>query len=399
MIYLDWAASAPPEPQALETLREISGLHYANPSSPHVAGRIARDLLEDARRRLSNMLGGGQIVFTSGATESNSNVLLGLLARTRQGRKSRIVTSGIEHASVFEQARLLEGFGLDVRLVASEENGIVDPRRIAENLDEHTVMVSIMAVNNETGAVQNLRGIAHEVLEFSSRTGRKILLHTDAAQGFGKTDFTPCELGVDVASLSSHKIGGPRGVGAMWIRDGVNLDFLIAGGGQEAGKRPGTENLPGVCAMLSAAQKRISSMTEDIPLARERMNRLSRLIIQIPEARIFPAGRGETSADNPAADRFSPYILCFGFPPLPGEVVVRLADSKGFCIGSGAACTTRKKVRTRVLESMGIRPEAALCAIRVSIGPSTTDEEIDSFAALLKEEVPALLTLTRRKGA
>jgi cysteine desulfurase len=388
MIYLDWAASAPPEPEALEAFREAATAHFANPSSPHGAGRKAAEALEGARARIAALLGGGgQVVFTSGATESNTSFLLTQLSRQRKadvrGRAVRIVTSGIEHASVHEQARLLEGMGLAAAVVPPGPDGRLDPARVAEALDEDTALVSVMLVNNETGAVQPLREIVQAVRDFSARTGRRILVHTDAAQGFCKVPFTPAGLGVDAVSLSAHKIGGPRGVGALWLAEGAAPGFLAAGGGQEGGRRPGTENLPGILGMTAAAEKRHAGMAAE----RERAAALSSALIEglsrIPEARLFPEARRAGTQ----AGAYSPFIVSFGFPPLPGEVVVRMADARGIMIATGSACSSRKKSRSRVLESMGIRADVALSALRVSTGPASRLQDIESLLAFLAEEV------------
>ena len=255
MIYLDWAASAPPEPEAIEAVREVSLALFANPSSPHGAGREAGERLEQMRGRFARTLGVDprEIVFTSGGTESNSSLLLSLLDRHRLGgvqrQKARIVTTAIEHASVYEQAKSLHGHGIACTVVAPRPDGIVDPQAIADALDEDTLLVSVMLVNNETGAMQNLAEISRAVRDFSAKRGRKILLHTDAVQALGKIPFSLRELGVDAASFSGHKIGGVRGIGALYLRGGTAAGFLAAGGGQEAGRRPGTENLPGhLCA-------------------------------------------------------------------------------------------------------------------------------------------------------
>ncbi len=402
MIYLDWAASAPPDTEALDTLKEISSRHFANPSSPHGAGKAAHQALEAARERFRRAMGGGEIVFTSGATESNASILLAQLSRQKtaaiRGRRVKIITSGIEHASIHEQVRLLEEAGLSCVFVPPGPDGIVDPGRLAECLDEDTALVSVMLVNNETGAVQKIREIARAVGDFSSRKGKKIHVHTDAAQGFGKIPCIPAELEVDSISVSGHKFGGPRGVGALWLKAGANPGFLSAGGGQEAGRRPGTENLPGICAMAGAAEKRVSRLTEELETAREKARGLIASILDIRGSRVFPECRadGRMNADPGG---FSPFIVSLGFPPVPGEVVVRVADAAGFLIGTGSACSSRKKSRTRILEAMGIRPETALSAVRVSIGPSTTSGELGRFTDFLKREIPGLLSMTRKGGA
>ena len=398
--YLDWAASAPPEPDAIDEAREVSLRLFANPSSPHAPGRAAGEKLEQMRSRFAGALGvqAREIVFTSGGTESNGALLLSLLDRHRLGgvqrQKTRIVSTAIEHSSVYEQLHSLQGHGISCAFVAPRPNGAVDPQALADALDEDTVMVSVMLVNNETGAVQDLRGIAQVVRDFSARRGRKILLHTDAVQALGKIEFSLRELDVDAASFSGHKIGGLRGVGALFLRENTAPGFLFVGGGQERGRRPGTENLPGICAMTVAAEKRFLHLEEDRAAARENARRLVHGLREIRGAWIFPAAREE---DDSA--RYSPYIVSAGFPPLPAEVVVRMADGRGYCISTGSACSSKKKDRTRVPESMGLSHETALSAIRVSTGPSTTAAQIDGLLAALRQDIPPLLSIAQGRGA
>jgi len=398
LIYLDWAASAPPEPYALEEAREVSLRFFANPSSMHAAGREAGERLERARGRMAGLLGAepAEIVFTSGGTESNCAILLSLLDRHRLGgverQKTRLVTTAIEHASVFEQARVLGSHGVSCVVVPPRPDGTVAPEAIAAAIDDSTAMVSVMHVNNETGAVQDIASIAGAIREHSLRRGRRILFHTDGVQALGKIPFSPAALGVDAASFSGHKIGGPRGIGALYLRKGAGAGFLAVGGGQEGGRRPGTENLPGVCAMTAAAEQRIAGLAENLQAARENARRLIAGLRKIPGAWIFPSTRED---DDP---RYSPYIVSAGFPPLPAEIVVRIADGRGIAISAGSACSSRKKDRTRVPESMGVPHETALSAIRISIGPSTAPADIDMLLSALKEEIPPVLAISKGRA-
>ena len=399
MTYLDWAASAPPHPRALDEAREVSSLLCANPSSPHAGGRQAAERLARARSSLAASLGAepDEIIFTSGGTESNTSILLSLLDRLRLGSDRAhgmaIVTTGIEHASVYEQARALEGFGFSCRVVRPQANGIVAPSAVAEAVGTDTVLVSVMAVNNETGAVQDLAGMAAAVREISGQSGRRILLHTDAVQALGRIPFLPVLLGVDAASFSGHKLGAPRGVGSLYLRRHANLPFLALGGGQEKGRRPGTENLPGICALVSAADQRLAHLPGDLAAAGEKAGRLIAGVRGIPGGRVFPDVRTGGSDE-----RYSPWIVSVGFPPLPGEVVVRLAESRGFLVSTGAACSSKKKDRSRVLEAMGLSREEALCAVRVSTGPSTTVADIDGLLDALAREVPPVRAMSRGRG-
>ncbi len=382
MIYLDWAASAPPEPAALAAAAKAATEIHANPSSPHPAGRAASAALEESRRSIRALLGGGEIVFTSGATESNSLLLLSVLDRTRSApdRWPVVVVSGIEHASVHDQAQRLAALGAACRVVSAGPDGRVHPRDVAAMVDRDTAVVSVMLVNNETGVVQPVAEIARAVREAAGR--RRVIVHTDAVQAFGKLPFAPDTLDVDAASVSAHKVGGPRGIGALWLRTGTSLTVLATGGGQEHGMRPGTENVAGAAGFAAAAEARLARLAADAARARDLAARLVRGLATVPGARLFPASRAAG-----VSDLFSPWIVCFGFPPLPGEVVVRLAGERGICIASGSACSSRKKIRTRVLEAMGLDRATALSAVRVSTGPATTEADIDALLDFLSADL------------
>jgi cysteine desulfurase len=211
---------------------------------------------------------------------------------------------------------------------------------------------------------------------------RRVIVHTDAVQAFGKLPFAPDTLDVDAASVSAHKVGGPRGIGALWLRTGTSLTVLATGGGQERGMRPGTENVAGAAGFAAAAEARLARLAADAARARDLAARLVRGLATVPGARLFPASRAAGESDL-----FSPWIVCFGFPPLPGEVVVRLAGERGICIASGSACSSRKKIRTRVLEAMGLDRATALSAVRVSTGPATTEADIDALLDFLSADL------------
>jgi cysteine desulfurase len=238
--------------------------------------------------------------------------------------------------------------------------------------------------------VQDVAGITRAVREASRGWGRKILIHTDAIQALGRIPFSLRGLDVDAASFSGHKIGGPRGVGALYLKRGVAPGFLSVGGGQESGRRPGTENLPGISAMVVAASMRLEKMEENLARAREHARLLIEGLRAIPGAWTIPVVR---DADDRKG--WSPYIVSAAFPPLPAEVVVRTAEEKGFCISAGAACSSKKKDRTRVPESMGLPPETARCAIRISTGPSTTRQQVEGFLSAMREAVPPLLSISK----
>ena len=383
--YLDWAATSRPDPDILEGAVRIASEYYANPSAPHAEGRRAAELLVDCRRRLAGSLGCApqELVFTSGGTEANNLVLFSLLLRRRD---RRVVLSGLEHDSLFLAARRLEALGGQASVVPAGGDGRVDPARVLGAVDERTALVALMLVNNETGALQEVAEVAAGLAGIARTGARRILLHTDAVQALGKVPFRPAELGVDTAAVSAHKIGGPRGVGALYVRQPGVREFLNAGGGQEAGRRPGTENLAGAWALAEAGERAVAGLDERSRRARGLMDGLLAGLLSLPGCRILPEGRGAVLPP----ERFSPYILSAAFPPVPGEVLVRVMESEGFLISTGAACSSRKKERTRVLESMGVARELAASSVRISIGPATPAAELEGLLEALRRRLPGL---------
>ena len=387
-IYLDWAATAPPDPEIQEQVLQVSRTLFANPSAAHGAGREAEKLLDDSRQRMAKVLGclAKEVVFTSGGTESNNMILFSLLHKKRD---RRIVISGIEHPSLYQPALTLKRLGFEVALVPAAASGRIDPTRLLSALDERTALVAVMLVNNETGAIQPLVEISEALRDFQSGSGKKILFHTDAVQGFGKVPFQPDLLGVDSAALSAHKIGGPRGVGVLYVRAGRIQEFLYSGGGQESGLRPGTENLPGIYGFVLAAEKTCARVVENHRRAEAAMRSFLEELRSLPEVILTNGERLEQGAAC-----FSPYILNFSVPPLPGEMLVRLCEEEGFLVSTGSACSSRKKDRFRVLENMGVSQEIAFSALRLSIGPGVTGPQLKRLAAALKRRIPELMKIS-----
>jgi cysteine desulfurase len=293
-------------------------------------------------------------------------------------KELRILLSGIEHAAVFEQAQLLASLGLSIDIVNPAADGIIDPAKVAEAVRKDTVLAAIMAVNNETGAVQNLSAVsrARPKAGFHCQADalhrRPPRLHVDAVQAFGKIPFSPAGLGLSSAAFSAHKIQGPRGIGALWYSE--EFESLLAGGGQEGGLRPGTENLQAAWAFAAAAETAVSALDRSLAHARLLEARLFEGLAAIPGAQPLPLGR------RAGDERYSPYILSIAFPGLAGEVMVRALSDAGIAVSTGAACSSNtKRSGRRVLEAMGLDPELAMSAIRVSTGRLTSDSDIDLF--------------------
>ncbi len=382
--YLDWAATSPPDEDCLRAGTRAALELYGNPSSLHFGGNAARTRLEESRSLIAASLDSrdGRISFTGSGTEADSIPLLALLRQiSKRGKRDtlssgeplHIITSSIEHSAIYAQSAVLEALGFVVSYLKPGPDGRVDPETVAEAITRRTALVSIMAVNNETGAIQPLADIVAAARRTAVEMGKRMpLIHSDAVQAFGKVEFRPQEIGLDSASVSAHKIRGPRGVGALWHMKA--FDPLVVGGGQEKGIRPGTENLPGIVAFACAAEKAIAGLRRARDHAQALESRLMEGLAGIRGATVLPAGR---RAGDP---RYSPYIVSIAFPGLSGEVMQRALSDRSIAVSTGSACASRSRAKTRrVLDAMGVPADLAMSAIRVSTGALTSDSDIDRF--------------------
>jgi len=382
-VYLDWAATSPISRETADYYRDTSLSVIGNPSSIHRWGDEAKRLLDDSRKTCATLLGcSTEIVrFTSGGSESNNLVVTSLLHRKKPGHA---VFSAIEHSSMYEPSRLLERFGWSVTRISADKSGRLDPGKFAAETRADTAFASVMLVNNETGAIQPVREIVEAV---RGKARGRVLFHTDAVQAVGKFPVDFEALGVDSLSASAHKFQGPRGVGILAVKTPV--EPLFTGGGQEGNLRPGTENVAGIAAAVFALKRAVDRMEECFARARRVMDILLENISSCGQCRILPEAR------VPHPEWFSPFIVSLSFPPIPGEVLVRVMNDRGFGISTGSACSSRKKRDTRVLEGMGVPKDLAFSSLRVSIGPETTEEDMERFAAELLDEIKLLFKVTR----
>ncbi|MDX9784061.1 MAG: cysteine desulfurase family protein [Spirochaetia bacterium] len=388
-IYLDWAATSLPDKQVLEECLALSCLSYGNPSSAHGKGKEAGALLEEARMTLAQVLENqgsaessgqgakarGKIAFTGSGTEADQIPLLSVL-KTALGKPAglkdcHIVVSAIEHPAVFAQAKLLEQLGIGLSVVKPEANGRVSAEKIQKAIRPQTRLVAVMAVNNETGAVQDIEAIGRTVREAQRNRGSKeILFHVDFVQALGKLRISLDAALMGSAAFSAHKIGGPRGVGALWISK--NMEVLGAGGGQEGGLRSGTQNIFGALAFARCARKAALNLDERLERARMLESALIDGIGQIPGARVLPECR------KPGDPRYSPWILSAAFPGLSGEVLARALSDQGIAVSTGSACSQldRKKGH-RILDAMDTAQELSFSSIRISTGATTGPKDIE----------------------
>jgi len=376
-VYLDWAATAPPYTDILlESAEKITDT-FGNPSSLHSRGRKARELLEECRERCANALGCGskQVIFTSGGTESNNIAILSLLSRKKKGH---IITSGIEHASAYQPVQFLKRMGFDVTVIPGDSRGIIDPQRVIDAVTKDTLLVSVMGVNNETGAIQPVREIG-ELL--GKKNGRKVHIHCDAVQCAGKIDSSPFIAAADTMAVSSHKFSGPRGVGILVSRQTIDSPF--SGGGQELRIRPGTENLQGIFGMTLALERSSNERKRHYIHVLELEKMILSGIDRLTDGVILPQGRTPGNTD------FSPFIINASFPSVQGEVLLRVLDDRGYQVSTGSACSSQKR-DNRVLEAGGFDGKLINASIRISTGYRNSSQEISSFLSALEEAIHIL---------
>jgi cysteine desulfurase len=367
-IYLDYNATTPIAPSVQESMLPFLAEHYGNPSSSHSLGRACHEAIEDARDRVAAVMGAvsDDIIFTSGGTESNNLALLGVMMARAPDFDGHLVISSLEHPAIAEPARYLEKLGCRVSVVPCNRHGIVEPDAVAAVLDNDTKLISIMHANNEIGTVQPIREIA-EICQ-----ARNILLHTDAAQTIGKIRVFAEELGVDMLSIAGHKLYGPKGVGALYVRQGVSLEPITHGAGHEGGLRPGTENTPYIVALGQAcllAGKAVDDVGDRMAVLRDRLaERLQQAV-------------GEEMTINGAQAPRLPNTLSVNFPGVVGSEL--LARAPELCASTGSACHSGTTKMSASLAAIQLDPEQARGTVRLSVGWYTSEDDIDRAAELL----------------
>ncbi len=369
LIYLDNAATTRPSPGAMKALSRAAECFY-NPSSLYKGGLEAEALVKNAREEVARAVGGlpEEIFFTSGGTEGDNLVLASLNPRAAK----HVIVSAVEHDAVIEPAKRLASLGVRVDFAPAGPDGIVSPGAVEALLTPETALVSVMAVNNETGAVQPVREIARVL----KRAKSPALLHTDAVQSFLKTGDAPARLGADVVTVSAHKIHGVKGAGALWVRKGVRLRPQILGGGQERGLRSGTEAVPAILAMGQACREGFDSLSSRIEKVSVLHAYGAELLREVPgiEVLSFPTQ--------------SPWILTVSAPGYKSEILLHALADRGICVSSGAACS-RGRI-SRVLTAMGVDRRIAEGFLRVSLSHENEKEDLSALAEALRALLPAL---------
>lgn len=374
MIYLDHAATTPLRPEAIEAMAPYLGERFGNPSGIHAVSRQAKDAIEEARETVAAAVGAAhplEIVFTGGGTDADNLAVIGTALASDGG----VVTTAIEHDAVLESARFVERLGRPVRIVGVDRGGRVDPGAVAAAVGDETAVVSVMAANNETGVVQPVR----EVADALRAAGRDVAFHTDAVQSFASLPVNVDDLGVDLLTLSAHKIGGPQGVGCLYVRDGVKLEPVLHGGGQELGRRSGTHNVAGVVGFAAAVD---ASITD-----RRRFHSVVGATRDRFEAQL--ATRVKFDATGADTDRLVSHSH-LRFPGVASETLLIRLDQEGVFAAAGSACHSGAQLTSRVLDAMGIPAEEAAEYVRFSFGWIDVTATAGEAATVVAEVVESL---------
>lgn len=377
-IYLDHAATTPVDPVVVEAMLPYFTEQFGNPSSIYQLGQEGRAALDRARSTVSRALGcqPSEILFTSGATESNNLALAGVAWAKRKADSSaapHIITTAVEHHAVLHAAEWLASIGFDLTIVPCDDQGIVDPDDIRRAIKPSTCLVSVMYANNETGAIQPIRDISATVREAG------IPFHTDAVQAAGSLDVRVDELGVDLLSLTAHKFYGPKGIGILYIRRGTQIAYQQHGGGQEAGRRGGTENVPLIVGQAFALEQANTQRDDYAAICAALRDRLwENLQEHVPDITL--------NGPDPDGQRL-PNNLNVAIPGIQGETILLNLDMMGVAASAGSACTTGDSQPSHVLKAMGLSDERCRESLRLTVGRCNTPDQIDEAADILADAV------------
>jgi cysteine desulfurase len=377
-VYFDNASTTRVRDEVRDAMVRVLSDNYGNPSSSHVLGRQAKAALDEARKNVASALGGDadEVFFTSGGTEADNWAVLGS-AELQSRRGKHLVTTLVEHDAVRKTCAHLENRGWEVTWLKPDKSGRITAADFASALREDTIFASVMLVNNETGTLNPIPEMAREL----GRRAPQALFHTDAVQGFMKVPFSVKTLGADLVSVSAHKLHGPKGAGALWIKKGVKLPPLLFGGGQEKEKRSGTEALPAVVGFGEAVRLAVAEKTETWKAVRSLYDYTAALLREkLPGAVLLSEGD-------------SPFILSLSLPGYKSEVLMNCLEAEGICVAKSSAC--KRGARSHVLEAMKLPPDVIDAALRVSFSRYSTQEEAAYFVDKLKEATQRLYKVLR----
>lgn len=374
-VYMDNAATTSLAPEVLEQMMPYLTATYGNPSSVHAFGREAKTGLDKARQQVAAALNAelDEIIFTGCGTESDNTVLLGV-AEKYKAKGNHIITTNIEHHAILHTAEYLEKHGCEVTYLPVDEFGRVSPEQVAAAIKENTILVSIMFANNEVGTIMPIAEIGAVCKE------KGVLFHTDAVQAVGHVPIDVKAMNIDMLSLSAHKFHGPKGVGALYVRRGIRLPSFIMGGGQEKGRRAGTENTAGIVGLGAAAELSCAHMAENAERMTALRNRLMEGIErEIPYVKL-----------NGHRTQRLPNNVNYSIRYIEGESILLMLDMNGIAASSGSACTSGSLDPSHVLLALGLNHETAHGSVRLTLGDETTEEDIDYVIAVLKKTAERL---------
>lgn len=385
-IYLDNSATTQIDPRVMEEMARVALQLYGNPSSLHRKGREAERILTTSRKVLADFLGvrDSEIIFTSGGTESNNLAILGI-ARRYLRRGKHLITTAIEHSSVLQPFQLLEKEGFEVTYLLPDSRGVIDPQDLLQALKPETTLVSIMHVNNEVGSIQPIK----EISGILKREKADLIFHVDAVQSFGKVTLPPGLQGIDALSISAHKLHGPKGTGALYLKNGIMIEPLLLGGGHEKGLRAGTENTPAIAGMALAARHSFVEINKkEAQLRQMKKQFISGLQLRHPWIKINGPGVDEKES--------APHIINISFPGLKGEIIVHALEEQGIYASTGSACHSNSKGESHVLQAMKLSMPEMEGAIRFSFSSRTRQEEITAAVQRINEVISRLKQLTEK---
>ena len=378
-IYFDNSATTKVYPAVKDIMIKVMEEDYGNPSSLHMKGVEAERYIKKAADTVAKTLRckPEELIFTSGGTESNNLALIGTaLAKNRLGK--HIISTTIEHASVHATLDFLKSQGFEITLIGTDEHGVVDPAEVAKAVREDTILVSCMMVNNEVGAIEPVAEISGAVKKINP----DIYMHVDAIQAYGKLPVYPSKLGADLVSISGHKIHGPKGSGALYVKKGILIRPIIYGGGQGNGMRSGTENVPAIAGFGVAAEESFRDFDKKIEHISAVKEYLIEKLTSLPEVY------------NNSGD--APHIASFSFVGVRSEVMLHSLEDRGIYTSSGSACSSHKRAASNVLTSMGLTKDRLESTLRFSIGEDNTKEQVDTVFEVISGLLPMLRQFTRK---
>lgn len=382
-VYFDNAATTRVAPEVTELMVKIMDEDYGNPSSKHVMGMRAENYIKEAKERIASSLKvkPSEIIFTSGGTESDNMALIGM-AMARKKRGKHIISCNIEHAAIYKTLEFLEKNGFEISFISVDKDGHIDLEELKRTVRPDTILVSVMYVNNEIGAIEPIA----EASRIVKRINPDCYFHTDAIQAYGKLNIRPKSEGIDMLSVSGHKIHGPKGVGFIYINEKIRIEPVIFGGGQQKDMRSGTENVPGIAGLGLAAElyyRNHEKYTEKLLAVKNRlMDRLEKI-----EGVTLNSGKGEESA---------PQIVSASFEGVRAEVLLHALEEKGVYVSSGSACSSNHPAISGTLKAIGVKKELLDSTLRFSFGIFNEPSEADYCADCIEELLPVLRRYTRR---